>query len=209
MSLVGQRFGRLVVSSKNGDARPQKWACLCDCGNTHIAREAHMKSGRTKSCGCLNRELIKARSTKHGQSHRTPEYKTWVNIRGRCEDPKNISFKYYGEKGIKVCERWQTFSNFFSDMGLKPSPDHSIDRKDNIGDYAPGNCRWATEEEQQNNRGNNVLITHDGETGTDSMWCARLGFPRQTITARLGKGWSVQRAITTPLRKHKDRRAVA
>jgi hypothetical protein len=198
--LTGLRFGRLTVLEpvENFECgRNRKWKCVCDCGAVVDVRASHMKSGASKSCGCLSVEMTKARSTTHGQSHGTAEYKTWANIRSRCEDQKHISFKYYGAKGVKVCERWQAFQNFFADMGLRPSKHHSIDRyPDKNGNYEPGNCRWATEVEQQNNRSNNMLITSGGVTMTEPNWARKLGFGRQIIRQRILRGWSVEKSLS-------------
>lgn len=160
-NLIGRRFGRLTVLSYAGPDknRNAKWLCRCECGTEAVVRGFQMESGRAASCGCLMREkngaLLKARATRHGhdrRGQRTPEYRAWVNMRRRCEDPKHISFKWYGGRGIKVCERWQTYENFFADVGSRP-PGMTLDRyPDNDGDYGPANFRWATPKQQANNR---------------------------------------------------------
>jgi hypothetical protein len=104
-------------------------------------------------CGCLNRELVVQRHLKHGEAKlRTAEYRAWASMLDRCNNPNRKHYKYYGGRGIKVCERWMTFANFLADMGRRPSPLHSIDRWPNPdGDYEPGNCRWATRMQQRHN----------------------------------------------------------
>lgn len=129
----------------------------------------------------------------------TPEYKAWLNIRARCYNQRHVSYKYYGALGITVCRRWQSFELFLRDMGPRPSPDHSIDRKDSRGNYTPRNCRWATEVVQQNNRRNNRRLTFDGITLSTADWNRRRGFPKGTITHRLWLGWDVTRAISEPV----------
>ncbi len=198
LDITNHRFGRLrAVSPVENTGDYTKWSCVCDCGNIHIARLGHLRAGRSRSCGCLNRDMLSARKT-HGMRD-TPEYKTWCNIRNRCENERHISYKYYGARGIKVCERWQAFEPFFEDMGRRPSKDHSIDRKDSAKDYSPDNCKWSTEVEQQNNRSDNMRLTFNGVTRTESQWCRLLGFRTQTIGQRVKRGWSVEKAMTTPI----------
>lgn len=131
-----------------------------------------------------------------------PEYKTWTNIRQRCSNPKHISYPLYGALGIRVCERWSKFENFIADMGKRPRG-HSIDRIDTKGPYSPENCRWATQAQQQCNRRNNLLLTHNGKTMCAADWDREMGYVKYTITARLFRGWSTTRAIEQPVRKFK------
>jgi hypothetical protein len=113
----------------------------------------------------------------------------------RCSNPESDSYSNYGGRGIKVCDRWlNSFENFLADMGPKPGPEYSIDRKDNDRDYEPGNCRWATELEQQNNRRNNRWIQGFGRTQTLTQWSIELGIPRKTLSDRLGRGMSLENA---------------
>ena len=147
--LEGQRFGRLVVVSVRGRGKDHhvSWECLCDCGKRSIVRSSSLMSGQTKSCGCFQIE----KATSHNGRHR-PEYNTWATMLQRCMNPNNPSYKDYGGRGITVCDDWLKFENFFRDMGKRPTPKHSIDRKENGGNYEPGNCRWATNTEQAMNK---------------------------------------------------------
>jgi len=133
-----------------------------------------------------------------GTRARSPECRAWERIWNRCTNPNYKSFRRYGGRGIKVCERWRSFDAFFVDMGARPSPHHSIDRINNDGDYEPANCRWASPIEQQSNKSTNRLLTWNGETHTQAEWARRSGLPVTIIRARLREGWSVERTLGQP-----------
>jgi hypothetical protein len=125
-------------------------------------------------------------------------YRAWNNLKKRCNNPNNISFVYYGGRGIKVCRRWKKFENFIADMGLPPSEKHSIDRIDNDGNYEPSNCRWATREEQANNKSNNKFITYNDCTLTIAQWARKLNVLPIVIHEsyhRLGKDLSAEQVL--------------
>jgi hypothetical protein len=165
VDMTGQRFGRLVVQRRAGSAPNGRatWRCRCDCGQEHTVRGDVLRQGMTSSCGCIGAEVraITAAATgrrnrTHGHSTggtNTPEYQTWASMLRRCYTPSATSFKWYGALGVKVCDRWRTsFEDFLTDMGARPSPTHSIDRINPSGDYEPGNCRWATSQQQNFNK---------------------------------------------------------
>jgi hypothetical protein len=118
-------------------------------------------------------------------------------MRSRCEDPKYHKYRDYGARGIKVCERWLKFENFFADMGLPPKG-MTLERRNNDGDYEPSNCQWATKKDQARNRRNNHLLTYDGREQCLAAWVEELGLPRNTIRNRLNRGWSIDDAFTVP-----------
>lgn len=152
----GKKFGRLTALSVSHRINYRTyWLCMCDCGKEKITTISHLNSGKTKSCGCYNKERIKETKIKHGLYDRKYRYElyTYRNMINRCYNKKTKGYKYYGERGIKVCDSWLlNFEYFFKDMGFRPSDKHSIDRIDVNGNYEKSNCRWATKKEQIKNR---------------------------------------------------------
>jgi len=142
---------------------------------------------------------------KHGHARKgkcTPTFISWSAMMQRCLDENSSNFERYGGRGIKVCKRWLTFKNFLEDMGERPSKEFSLERKRNEGNYVPSNCRWATAQEQAQNRRSSKMLTHAGKTQCVSAWAAESGVPYYTLCARISRyGWSVERALFTPIRK--------
>lgn len=203
--ITGHTFGRLTVlrrvgSDKHGKTR---WLCRCECG-VEAVRSAHlMRKGESLSCGCLQRETNVSAPTRHGSAkvgRVTREYEAWSNMLARCENPKATHFDCYGGRGITVCPQWHDFAVFIADMGPKPSLKHSIDRRENNGNYEPGNCRWTTTKVQSRNTRRNRFITFNGETMTLAEWGERLGTNGTVIGLRLRHGWSEERAVTESVR---------
>jgi len=135
------------------------------------------------------------------QQKPVPIYTAWKNIKARCSNPNRPDYERYGGRGINVCQRWaESFENFLADMGPKPSPKHTIERKDVNGNYEPSNCVWATSTEQMNNKRNNVIIEFNDRRQTMANWAREAGIQLGTLHFRLKSGWSVPDALTTPVR---------
>lgn len=199
---VGDAFGRWTVvgpSDARAASHDKYVRVVCTCGKEKGVLVTGLRSGRSNSCGCLNREVLRTRSQTHGMST-DPIYAVWNSMLGRCYREGDSNFKNYGARGIKVCERWHTFENFLADMGERPTEKHSIERKDNDGDYEPGNCKWATKKEQARNTRRTRLFSFQGRSLTTAEWAAEVGIKEATLSSRLRLyGWSLKRALTTPV----------
>jgi hypothetical protein len=208
VDITGQKFNRLTAIKRvdnygTGTKSKAKWLCACDCGNETFAAVHSLKSGNTKSCGCLNIEIgIKNGKLKrrHGMT-KTKPWITWDSMLQRCNNKKHKSYHQYGGRGITVCERWLTFENFFEDMGVQ-ADGMTIERNDVNGNYEPSNCRWATILEQANNKRTNRFIEFKGERKTLKEWSISTGISRTTISDRIKYGWSIEDALTKPKRAH-------
>lgn len=190
---AGERYGMLVTVARAANRR--QWTCLCDCGKETAVWTSHLRRGATKSCGCARQP--------HGHyagNKATPTYSSWSAMRQRCANPNDPSYEHYGARGIKCCERWDSFENFLADMGERPDLTHSLDRVDVDGDYTPTNCRWASVKQQARNTRRTVRLTLNGITKAQADWSDDLGLPSHLIACRLRQGWSVERALSTPKR---------
>lgn len=196
--LSGVRFSRLVVIEQAGrdSSGGVRWNCACDCGGTYVTSSWSLVDGRARSCGCLYRETRRMggkKNTVHGKSY-DRVHKIWDGMLQRCTNPKQKGFHRYGGRGITVCDRWCSFENFLADMG-EPPQGTSLDRINNDGNYEPSNCRWATAEEQANNRRNNRILTMDGRSLTVSQWSRLLKIGEGGIRHRLRSGMSDAQAL--------------
>lgn len=208
--MPGQCFGAwtVIAEAPRGHSPGVRWRCRCACGQERDVYQSALRSGDSKSCGCLR---YADRVRKHGHTgarhngRASPEYRTWQAIQTRCYKSNSDSYPYYGGRGIAVCDRWRGedgFINFVADMGNRPSKEHSIDRIDNNGDYSPDNCRWATTKEQMGNRSDTVRVRFRGVDRCVSQVAADLGVAPSTLQNRLafhGDNASIDQ-IRTPLR---------
>lgn len=190
-NLVGETFGRLTVMCQvqNTGGRAT-WFCQCSCGGSKIIDSKALRTGKTASCGCLK--------ATHGLSGSHPQYGVWLSMRARCNTTTDASYKHYGARGIKVCERWDDFTAFIEDMGPRP-PKASIERRNNDGNYEPSNCYWATQVEQMSNTRRTKLLTAKGRTMTQSAWARELNTESATLISRLKRGWSEEDTCTIPV----------
>ena len=170
IDLTGQRFGRLTVLGLHGMSNQKKrrslWECKCECGNVVILNCDGLIGEKTKSCGCLFKEMLKRRNTRHGMRG-TRLNRIWRGMKSRCHTPSSSSYKYYGARGIKVCEEWREFEPFM-EWALANGYEErlEVDRIDNYGDYCPENCRIVTREENlKNTRKAQDLREHRMATG--------------------------------------------
>lgn len=208
IDLTGQRFGRLTVVSLAGRTKDgrAKWLCQCDCGNMHIARGSHLRSGNIQSCGCYRKEVLNSclqqRIDKTDGHSKIRLYVIWQGMRMRCNNPQNGHYSSYGGRGIRICQEWDSWDEFYKwAMAHGYSDNLTIDRIDVNGDYEPENCRWVNYVAQANNTTRNIRCTFQGETHTVSEWAQMKKMSASTLRARLRTGWSVERALTEPVKK--------
>ena len=220
--MIGFRSGFLTVVERavseywKGTKRYAKWRCRCDCGE-YVEVSGHLlRKGVRKACGRNGHRYTRrdhnrehwAEKTKTGLCKKfRSEYSAWTNMRERCQNPKAVSYKYYGARGITVCERWRSFEAFIQDMGPKPASSWTIDRKDPRGNYEPKNCRWATKTEQSRNRTNSVFVEYEGRKMLLIDVVAELGLTRTTVYNRLRYGWNLAGALSIPVKHYKKKLA--
>lgn len=201
--IPGIKIGRLTtlrISFESTRKSKTMWACDCDCGEIANVSEKHLSSEATKSCGCLKREALEKSSKTHGLS-KTPEYKAWMHMRGRCHTPTDGGYYKYGARGISVCTEWRkSFLSFYKDMGPRPSASHSLHRINNDGDYSPENCEWATIDVQANVKRSSITAEWKGKTRSLAQICKMVGIVSYaTANARVYvAGWSVEDAVLIP-----------
>lgn len=200
--LTGKTYGLLTVVGRDlTDLRKDpRWICRCQCGTVKSLFGIQLKAGKTTSCGCKLAEQARLRATTHGKT-RTPEHRSWVSMNSRCNNKNHHAYPEYGGRGVRVCEKWKSFETFLADMGPRPTPDHTLDRMNNDGNYEPENCRWATKLEQRlNRREPGRIVEIDGIRRRLMEWSRICGIPFDVIHKRLGAGWDPKRAITQPRR---------
>lgn len=201
----GKTFGYLYVASYAGpgdfaDGSP-RWNVECKCGTKKVTTSKLLGMG-VKSCGCIKGKGPRRKQRAHGDAtrkQRAAEYGIWYSMINRCQNEKHESYKDYGGRGITVCERWNaSYENFLTDMGRRPTPKHSIERKDNNGPYSPENCVWATKAEQSRNHRRNQWLTLRGRRMCITDWAAELGLTTTGLYYRIKAKWSEDRILETP-----------
>jgi hypothetical protein len=196
--MTGLVCGCLTVIRRNGTylkTRQAAWLCQCECGKETTVGSNNLRRGASKSCGCR-----KAVKKTHGMSY-TTMHNTWLSMRQRCSNPNAPAYKNYGGRGIRVCERWDSFENFMADMGPQPSPGHSLDRfPDNDGNYEPGNCRWATRSQQARNVRMKRYKTSIGMLSVSDI-AERVGLTHQAIKWRIKQGLTGDQLLAPPQKR--------
>lgn len=207
-NLANQKFNMLTVIAFSGRDKHglRLWQCKCDCGNIKVILECNFATGGTKSCGCNTKNYRAKASTTHGKSN-TRTYRIWVGMLSRCRDKGRREYKFYGGRGISVCERWYKFENFILDMGECPSK-LEIDRIDTNGNYEKSNCRWASRLIQTNNTRRNRRICFNGKNLSLMQWARETNLADHVIAWRLDNGWNIRDSLTRPLVYVRGKRAV-
>lgn len=201
--MTGMRFGRLTVIERAGSdsSKNVTWRCRCDCGNEVIVPGIYMRNGDTRSCGCLHREIVKQAMSTHRES-KTRLYRVWAGIKTRCYNSKSDNYKYYGAKGITMCDEWMDSFEAFKKWSVANGYDENagiqmctIDRIDNSKPYSPENCRWVDHVEQCNNQSKNKLFEYDGQIRTMAEWARFFDIKYTTLRARIRRGYTFEEAI--------------
>lgn len=206
---IGERYGRLTIEEYTGTNKwhSRLYRCRCDCGNESIVVGTDLKRGKTKSCGCYQRDRSRECNTIHGlEKH--PLYKVWATMKDRCENPKNPKYRLYGKRGVKVCDAWHDFKTFY-DWAMENGYERglTLDRIDVNGDYEPNNCRWATIKEQNNNKRDTIYLLAYGQMRTISEWSEITGIAYMTIYHRIRCGHIGEQALA-PVGTYRKRKVV-
>lgn len=199
---TGLRFGMLTVIKRAGsNGTVSLFECLCDCGNTVIKQSPNLKPHRISSCGCYGVTVATLAKVKHGQV-KTRIYRIWSNMRQRCQNTENDNYSFYGARGIKVCDRWETFANFYDDMKDGYADNLTLERIDNFGNYEKINCKWISHKSQCRNRRSSVYLEFNGKTLSYVEWGELIGINGSAISKRIKRGWTVEQTLTVPYKMH-------
>lgn len=208
IDLTGQRFGRLTVieRAENAPNRAIQWYCKCDCGKETTVVNSSLKSGRTRSCGCLSVEKATARIVCRSMTHgkrKSRLYSIWCGMKKRCNNSTHRAYSHYGARGITVCEEWSSDFQKFWDWAMENGyqDDLSIDRIDNDKGYCAENCRWVLRKQQNRNKRNNKMVEILGESKPLPEWCETLNLKRRTVQNRIDRGWTHEEALELVPRK--------
>lgn len=217
-SIAGRRFGRLVAIEFHHRDQwgAAHWRFRCDCGKEdYVCRPDQVRRGVITSCGCWRNEKAAKRGKvlmrKHGHAKkRSTEYVSWLNMNNRCYEPSYPGYHRYGGRGIVVCERWRhSFETFLLDMGKKPDSSYTIGRMNVDGNYEPNNCRWESKIQQARNKSTNRLVNYRGTEMPIAAACEFSGIPRNVFDARVRRGWTVEKALSTPVAEYSPRKPAA
>jgi hypothetical protein len=208
---TGEKFNRwTVIKEVARDKHKRRMIlCRCECGTEKVVPLTYLRSGESKSCGCMKIEMFIRQNTKHGGS-RTKLYKVWTSMKQRCLNEKCSVFEGYGGRGITICDEWldyETFRKWAVSTGYKNGL--TIERKDVNGNYEPGNCEWIPQSKQSMNTRSNRIINFNGKSQTLKEWSVETGINYDTLFGRLRKGWSIKRALTERVRAQcRNQRAI-
>lgn len=194
--VIGSKFGMLTAEVELPKAgRRRVFRCACDCGKTKTALLENLRSGKTTSCGCAQKEAARTANKTHGMTG-TREFISWMNMKARCLNPASDDYENYGGRGIAICQGWlQSFEAFLNDLGECPDG-MTLDRIEVNGNYEPGNCRWATPKTQANNTRANRIVEVGGRQLTLAQACETLGLNYKTVHRRLARGWTISKALS-------------
>lgn len=196
--VTGTKYGRLTVIGFAGRSdRKSSWYCECECGNIKVVVASYLQSGHTTSCGCRQIEHWTTDKITHGMKH-TPEYNVYNHAKDRCRNPNDKRWADYGGRGIEF--RFNSFEEFFAEVGKRPGTKYHLDRIDNDGHYEVGNVRWCTHQESARNKRTSRYLTRDGRTQLLIEWAEELGVNPAAILYRLNSGQSEQDALTPPFK---------
>lgn len=206
--ITGKKFGKLTAIKRVGKSKRGRylWLCKCECGGEKVVEHSDLVTGNTKTCGCV------ITNTSHGMS-RSKLYKKWTDIKMRCYNPQNRNFKNYGERGIKMCEKWKNDFSSFAIWAMQngyddsaPRGKYTIDRIDVNGDYTPENCRLVNIQTQERNKRNTFYAEYHGFQIPIAELCAELNIPSQTVYNRIVRGWTFEMAVTTHIKYRSEQR---
>lgn len=209
LDITGHKYGRLIAISNTGRKclRNYIWKFRCDCGKEVEIASGEVRRGKTVSCGCYRKEIssihakkIQSIGAKTNEKHlmsKTPTFVSWDSMKQRCLNDRHKSYKDYGGRGIKVCPEWiNSFESFLSDMGARPK-NSTLDRINTNGNYESTNCRWASGEEQANNKRSSKLIEFEGKLQTSVQWAREYGLCSKVLLYRLKNNWEIKKALMT------------
>ena len=205
IDLTGKKFGKLLVIKQSDLYKNNRilWVCKCDCGNEYLVRGQSLRSGKTTHCGCNRHKYLQ-----DSDQNKIRLRGIWRGMKGRCYNRNHRQYKNWGGRGIGVCVDWlNNFENFYNwAISNGYNEDLTLDRIDVDKNYGPDNCRWVTMKEQCSNKTNNIILSFKGETKTLPKWALEYDIPRRVLYRRLTDGWSVERALTTPVENYKTKK---